>query len=269
MQNDVMRVLAINCFDGCNFELAKPLSPSFVLRHSILMGSTMVEEGSKYSFGADVGDEKYVMMGRMDHTGQLMGQYHQQLSKRFKLKVQSAVVSQPGSRFIGDVEYTGADAAAQLRLGTQGQYGLSYVQAVTPNLCLGAEGSLLASQNKLSVNYAARYSTPEYTAIGTLQGMGSDSMQWGLEAQYVRKVSRKVNLACDFKCGLATGESEASAGYQFDLMQAKVTGKVSSNGTLQALLEEKIGPGLSILFSAQINHFQNLYKFGYGVQIGQ
>ena len=66
-------------------------------------------------------------------------------------------------------------------------------------------------------------------------------------------VSRKVNLACDFKCGLATGESAASAGYQFDLMQAKVTGKVSSNGTLQALLEEKIGPGLRYVFVVDTN----------------
>jgi hypothetical protein len=53
------------------------------------------------------------------------------------------------------------------------------------------------------------------------------------------------------------------------LQQAKVSGKVNSNGTLMSLLEEKIGPGLSILFSAQLNHFQNTYKFGYGVQIGQ
>ena len=36
------------------------------------------------------------------------------------------------------------DAAAQLRLGTQGQYGLAYVQAVTPHLCLG--GSLYAGE---------------------------------------------------------------------------------------------------------------------------
>ena len=60
-----------------------------------------------------------------------------------------------------------------------------------------------------------------------------------------------------------------AAGYEFNLQQAKVSGKINSNGTLMSLLEEKIGPGLSILFSAQLNHFQNTYKFGYGVQIGQ
>ena len=77
LQNDALRVLNIQCFDGCSFELAKQLSPYFVLRHSIMMGTTMFEEGTKYSFGSDVGDEKgNVMFGRVDHSGQLMATMH-------------------------------------------------------------------------------------------------------------------------------------------------------------------------------------------------
>ena len=60
-----------------------------------------------------------------------------------------------------------------------------------------------------------------------------------------------------------------SAGYAFNLTAAKFQGKVDSQGTLEAVLEEKIGPGFSVLFSSQVNHLQNLYKFGFGVQIGQ
>ena len=98
--------------------------------------------------------------------------------------------------------------AVQLRLGTQGMYGASYVQAITPNLCLGGECTYMGQQGMLDMKYSGRYSTPAFTAIATVQGAGAEALGWGVDMQYARKVSQKVNLAAELKYGISSGESE-------------------------------------------------------------
>ena len=98
--------------------------------------------------------------------------------------------------------------AVQFRLGTQGMYGASYVQAITPNLCLGGECTYMGQQGMLDIKYSGRYSTPAFTAIATVQGAGAEALGWGVDMQYARKVSQKVNLAAELKYGISSGESE-------------------------------------------------------------
>lgn len=46
----------------------------------------------------------------------------------------------------------------------------------------------------------------------------------------------------------------ASVGYDYMLRQARVRGKIDSNGVASALLEERLSMGLNFLLSAELDH---------------
>ncbi|KAF2542940.1 hypothetical protein F2Q68_00032271 [Brassica cretica] len=45
-------------------------------------------------------------------------------------------------------------------------------------------------------------------------------------------------------------------------------GKIDSNGVTSALLEERLSMGLNFLLSAEVDHKNKDYKFGFGLTVG-
>ncbi|CAH2036330.1 unnamed protein product [Thlaspi arvense] len=78
-----------------------------------------------------------------------------------------------------------------------------------------------------------------------------------------------VSLAADFMYDAMSRDATASVGYDYILRQSRLRGKIDSNGTTSAHLEERlpIGDGLCCILSAQVDHLKKDYKFGFGVKL--
>ncbi|CAH2036325.1 unnamed protein product [Thlaspi arvense] len=78
-----------------------------------------------------------------------------------------------------------------------------------------------------------------------------------------------VSLAADFMYDAMSRDATASVGYDYNLRQSRLRGKIDSNGTTFAQLEERlpIGDELCCILSAEVDHMKKDYKFGFGVKL--
>jgi mitochondrial import receptor subunit TOM40 len=83
------------------------------------------------------------------------------------------------------------------------------------------------------------------------------------------QVTDKVTLAADFLWHLTQRDVTATVGYDVTLRQCRLRGKFDTKGVVSALLEERFAPGINFLLSAEMDHFQSNYKFGFGVVAGE
>jgi len=68
--------------------------------------------------------------------------------------------------------------------------------------------------------------------------------------------------------GGQTQVAQASVGYQIDLQQSSLKGFMDSTGKVSTTVEERLNPAISLLVSAELNHAQEDYKFGFGMNVG-
>ena len=80
-------------------------------------------------------------------------------------------------------------------------------------------------------------------------------------------MSEKVGLATELQYH-HNQQCTFGLGYEFKLRQATFKGLVQSDTTCSATLEERIQPGVSMLFSGMLNHKKKDYKFGFGLIVG-
>jgi mitochondrial import receptor subunit TOM40 len=166
------------------------------------------------------------------------------------------------SQAMFNFDYMGSDYRAQLQLGQSALIGATYIQSVTNHLSLGGEIFWAGVPRKSGIGYAARYETDKMVASGQVASTGAVVMN------YVQKISDKVSLATDFMYNYFSRDVTASVGYDYMLRQARVRGKIDSNGVASALLEERLSMGLNFLLSAELDHKKKDYKFGFGLTVG-
>ena len=80
-------------------------------------------------------------------------------------------------------------------------------------------------------------------------------------------MSEKVGLATELQYH-HNQQCTFGLGYEFKLRQVTFKGLVQSDTTCSATLEERIQPGVSMLFSGMLNHKKKDYKFGFGLIVG-
>merc|ERR1712150_114977 len=263
---DSKRVLTPDVFDGCRFELQKVFNPNFVASHVVWMGTPQLPAGHMYQFGTNVAKQTAMgdtlLIGRVDPNGTVDAQWHQMYNKMFKTKVVWNI-SADGSRDMlsGDAEVKGETFVASAK-AAQAFAGLSYFQALTPNFAVGGELFNHFAQKKTHVFARGRYTDKDCTATATWSTMGVVS------ANYFRRVNARTGLAAEIELNTGNLDSHLSVGYEFNLRQARLCGTLSSTGTIQATLTEKVMPGLNVTFSSMLNHKANQQKFGVGVQFG-
>eukprot|EP00210_Caulerpa_lentillifera_P004537 g4329.t1 len=204
------------------------------------------------------------MVGRINSDGRMNGRIKYDPTNWFGLRWQSQFSRDPEmTQQIFDIDFTGRDWNAQLKLGNSGFFGMNYMQSVTPKLALGSEVFYLDEQRKSGLGIAARISDEKY--ISTLQA----STAGLLSMSYLHKVGEKTSLIADFLYNSNSGEATTILGYDYIFTRAHVRGKIDSNGVLGAYIEERLNQGVTFLMSGEIDHSKKNYKFGFGLQLGE
>jgi mitochondrial import receptor subunit TOM40 len=285
INQEASAVLRPNLFDGTRFDMNLPITPTLSTGHSIEMGSSQATPG--YALSVNYITSTLIAVSRMDMSGRFNGRIFYTHTPRLisKLLVSrqpaedpaaaaamlaaatgGAAVAPPPSTasttVMYDLDYRGSDYSANLKVGTGGVVSVAYMQSIVPSFSMGGEG-FFQMRNKFSaLTAAARYLTTDGIFSATVASFGP------VVASYVHRVNPRVSLATELFWDARSRESYLTAGYKFDLRSATVIGQVTSLGKVAALLEEKLSPGVSFLLAGEIDHRQQQYKFGFGLQIG-
>ncbi|KAJ4832274.1 hypothetical protein Tsubulata_012221 [Turnera subulata] len=259
-------------FEGLRFDFSKGLNQNFSLSHSVLMGpmelpsqggETFKTPIANYEFGANYADPKLMLVGRVLTDGRLNARVKWDITDDIGLRANAQLTSEPHmSHCIAHIDYKRKNWRSQFQFGNGALLGMTYIQTVTPNLALGGEVFWAGVPRKSGVGYAARYETDKMVATGQVASTGMVALS------YVQKISQKVLLATEFMYNYLSRDATASVGYDYQLRQARVRGKIDSNGCVSAFLEERLNPGLIFLLSAEMDHKKKDYKFGFGLTVG-
>ena len=141
--------------------------------------------------------------------------------------------------------------------------GVNYFQSITPSLSLGGEAFWLASQLKSGAGFAARHVGAAHVATAQVATTGL------LSLAYLHRVSDKVSLAADFLWNWNAREAGAAFGYDYTLRQARLRGRVDTEGRVAAFLEERVNVGVNFVLSAEVDHVARNYKWGVGMTVGE
>lgn len=219
---------------------------------------------ASYEFGANLIDQKGMLIGRLLTDGRLNARVKYDVNESCSLKMQTQLANEKSfSQVMMDADLKGTDWQGQIKLGNNAFYGLNYLQSVTPALSLGGEAFWLGSQRKSGVGFAARHATDQAIATAQIATTGL------LSATYVHRVGEKVSLATEFLWNWNTREATAAVGYDYFLRQCRLRGRIDSQGVVAAFLEERVNVGVNFLLSAEIDHSKKDYKFGFGMTIGE
>lgn len=273
VQREGIMSLKPDTFEGMRFELNKPLNQNFFLSHSLFMGNVEVPTGGRqiiktpqgtYEFGANVISERYMLLGRITNDGRLSGRVKCDLANWLSVKFHCQLSNEPGqSQVMVDSDVKGGDWNAQLKLGNPGFVGLNYFQSITPRLSVGGEMFWLHSNMKSGTGIAVRHAGERHVATLQFASTGIANMQ------YTHKVNDKVTLATDFLWHIASRDVTATVGYDCNLRQCRLRGKVDTNGVVTTYLEERFSPGINFVLSAELDHWNSNYKFGFGIVAGE
>ncbi|AEE76317.1 unnamed protein product [Arabidopsis thaliana] len=273
LHREALMSLKSDNFEGLRFDFTRALNQKFSLSHSVMMGPTEVPAQSPettikiptahYEFGANYYDPKLLLIGRVMTDGRLNARLKADLTDKLVVKANALITNEEHmSQAMFNFDYMGSDYRAQLQLGQSALIGATYIQSVTNHLSLGGEIFWAGVPRKSGIGYAARYETDKMVASGQVASTGAVVMN------YVQKISDKVSLATDFMYNYFSRDVTASVGYDYMLRQARVRGKIDSNGVASALLEERLSMGLNFLLSAELDHKKKDYKFGFGLTVG-
>ncbi|XP_058008326.1 mitochondrial import receptor subunit TOM40-1 isoform X2 [Hevea brasiliensis] len=238
LHREALMSLKPELFEGMRFDFTKGLNQKFSLSHSVFMGpmelpsqsaETIKIPTAHYEFGANFIDPKLMLIGRVLTDGRLNARVKCDLTDDLTLKANAQLTNEPHmSHAMFNFDFKGKDYRTQLQLGNGALFGASYIQVATGQV---------ASTGMVALSY-------------------------------VQKVSEKVSLATDFMYNYMSRDVTASVGYDYILRQARLRGKIDSNGCAAAFLEERLNMGLNFILSAELDHKKKDYKFGFGLTIG-
>jgi len=263
---ETQRILKLDTFDGARFELQKSFGATFATNHAVIIGSSMHPQGKFYQFGSSLVLNDALLVGRMDNSGVLSAQWHQQYANsKWGHHIQASVQppnSQEESHVQADFDYKGDDFTGGFKFGSGPLVGLSYFQSVHPRVALGGEGYVHLGRGVSNVSARARYTDNNVTAVATYSTMGM------LSTTVMRKVNNRVALAAELEVAPSNMQAIMSVGGDFVLRQCRIQLNVTSTGLMQATMQEIVAQPMSLLLSAVVDHNRDLFRFGAGVQLG-
>ena len=171
-----------------------------------------------------------------------------------------------------DVMYRGSDWSSCLNTtmveGEDLTVKCNLLQSVTQKFALGGEGSYNVGTGNAHVSWGGFLAGADYKGSFT-HSMSQGSSDHKFECFFFRRVDQKVSLASQLTTIPSRRVAQASVGYEFNLTQAKVCAMLNTNWQIHATLEERIAPGLSLLFGGILDHAKGTGRFGVGLQVGQ
>ncbi|GMI07411.1 hypothetical protein TrLO_g7585 [Triparma laevis f. longispina] len=274
--SDIKRYLFVDTFDGARVDLSKQLSPFLVINHNWWLGTTMLPNGQKnnYTFTTQVmPSETTAVIGRADQNGMVEARVHRGLIMEEDLQVNSKIVCVTTPEFneqnqmVADLDFAGKTWSGQVKFGAMmggNVFGLNYVQAITPSLTIGGDALYLGSQNASVGSYGVKYSGNSWVASAQWSGL-----QQAFFGHYKKEVMKeRVTLAAELQVQPGSGESAVTFGGEFNLKQSKMSTVIDGTGCMKTVLDTKLGPTASVVFSGEVDHMKDNYKFGYGLTIG-
>jgi hypothetical protein len=109
--------------------------------------------------------------------------------------------------------------------------------------------------------------------LSELSGMTTDYVLTGqfnsgtISATYSRRVGERIGLATELDVNPIAGASEARVGMEYTFMRSRIKMGVTTSGRVSSsLLHVLPGGAVHGMLSADIDHAQQEYKFGVGLQ---
>lgn len=257
-------------FDGAKFSFTKPLCETFQVGHIFEF-----TKPSNYTFSAthvDVEDggqqPSAVYMANMDSNGGLLAR----ISKYFGALQTTVMLQQVKDKMYTqlEAEYRGETFNSSLKIGEPDLVNESgvvignYLQSITDNLLLG--GELRYQYEKGMENsvmtVGGHYRRADYNIYATIVPIAA-----AFNLSYMKKIHPTTNLFIDYE-GALMSETKLSAGYETNFQAANIRGQIDSEGHVSAIMERKMGPGISFKLCGRLNHLTGEQVFGFGFFIG-
>jgi mitochondrial import receptor subunit TOM40 len=307
---DIKQPVMMDNFDGFRCDINKQISPHMMINHGFWLGSSLLgqmaagpgggaERKNSYSFFTQVADESGFLFARVDPTrGSVDGRVQRAILGGLAMAKLQLALSVDGQQdqAVSELDFGGTSWSANLKYGTMGGapvWGASYLQAITPNLCMGGEGLYVATNGNTLSSYTLKYKMPAKTGeedapiqLPTTPSMrppGAPPAETGsstigiqinpahgaLIANYKRVVTPdRVMLGAELNCSIASLESDVKLGALFQLTRSKLAVTVDGSGVIQSRVDAKLGmaPGSpSVMFAAHLDHLKSDMRFGYGL----
>jgi len=248
-------------FDGFRFEFNKTLgeNPPFGVSHALGMGSVM--EPPSYNFASNLMLGSTLLSGRLDTDGHMMGRWHQDITKKLAAKISGQASPEPHSSAVSlEFDYKGNDWFGNFKWNNQGIYGISYTQAMTPTIAVGAETFYHHQQGLSLFTLGARYDHKKFVATGMLS-MGHCNVS------YTHKVTPRIAFATELQAAWGSGvlDTIATGGFEYHLRASHLKCHIDTNGKVTALVEEVMNQFTNISLCAELDHSKKQYHFGIGV----
>jgi mitochondrial import receptor subunit TOM40 len=175
-----------------------------------------------------------------------------------------------------DGDLSGTDYSVNVKLinpditTPSGIMNATYLQSVTSSIACGT--SLHYRKDPIMIDDSDLGLVVRKTGNGYIAG-AEWKLSGSLQANYYQKIGDRVHAALEFESmptSLAQAQqmppSRVCAGLRYEFHHALLRVQLESNGQIAALLEERISPHLSFLFSGMIDHPKNSGHFGFGLQ---
>ena len=208
----------------------------------------------------------------MDHDGNLQGVFNYVFTPAWTTKTQVQLAPQGTAGSLQtDVIHQGDGYTADVKCvnpyfdGT-GIFVGSLMHSLSQHWAVGVQAAYqhpMPAIHELQYAYGVRYTDKTCTWTTNIAPSGM------FQTTYHHKVSDKVELATELNVLSVQGKRDAvcSVGGKWDLRMATFRGQVDTTGRVSAMLEEKLAPGVSLLFTGDIDHLKGQSKFGLGFQM--
>lgn len=249
-------------YDGFRLIVQKQVNLNTVVTHFFWLGSQATGQPI-YQYRIILPfDESTVLNCATDADFNIEGDYKMSLSKNITWKVAFANGDNKQS-LTTELEHTDSNSATSFQYAKDEEDVVTFgrMQAITPQLCLGAMGSMPTNRSmELSTTYGGMYDDSKNVVV-----VNWDS---SLRLLYMRRVNpNRVHLTSDLAVS-PDGNSHMTLGAEYQLKQSKINMSVDSNLEVKSMMETTIVPGVQLQFSAEMAHLQKSYKFGYGIVMG-
>jgi hypothetical protein len=260
-------------WEGVRFDWQRGLSGAFSTTHLISMNGSEQASGA-YSYNTTYSTPKLHLIGRYDGEGRTIGRVIYSPTNKITTVVQSQVTLEPAqTSFTLEADYKGEDSHSQVKLENKGVLVLSYMQSIydtaTTSLAAGAELLHLPAQGTL-LNAALRVTTePKDKSNHWIFGATFNTAGQAT-VNATRRLSEKVELSTEYmRMPTPDGSTQDTwaAGGLFTFRNSRIKARWDNMWRTGAIIEETVASFMRLSLSAELDHTEQKYKFGFGISL--
>ncbi|CAD7934815.1 unnamed protein product [Amoebophrya sp. A25] len=268
-----MTVSQMDTFDGFRVEVGKPLSKSFNAAHTLLLGTQQKGQPYAYQFGPvfQSEDGRLFVMGKTSLDGLLNARVVKKIWGPYcdiRANLTSCIIEPSRNMYEFSKDLNFKRWSTSTKLVWQGIWimNFGFSSMISKSLHLGGEVTYLnlvhrgASMGTLGIRYDSGGNVCSATIGRTpdFKNPMRDDILHGVRMQYVRKISDRLSMGCEFDYSYPDYESAMKVGYEYTFRTSRVQGLLDTAGRVSCFINDFKGFALS----GMIDYFHNDYKFG-------